>query len=166
MGICKNLLGVTGWLCLALEWNENTDGREGLQLPRACDVKGIALESYLNWETQNGFTLKYVTSILLPFDLRVCTPVITSRVFSNHNSSSISKHCLCFLPCHSQNISVSLPAAWCRVSWLWSCSWMSRYSVWDVPGNYVYKMPSIGLHNFCWQINLVINFVMVTDDLG
>lgn len=152
--VCKNLLGVTVWFCLALEWNESTDGREGLQLPRACGVKGIDSEFYLNLETQAGFTLKYVTSAWLQ---SLCTWNLVSFVFfSNNISSSISNHCFSFPPCHSWNIGVfhyQLPN---RVSWLRSCFRMSSYSVWDVPGNYVYEMSSIGLHNFCQQINLAM----------
>lgn len=146
-GVCEDLLGVTVWLCLALERNESADGGEGFQLPRACGVKGIASEFYLNWETPAGFTLKYITSVWLK------SPCTWNLIcfFSNHVSSSISKHCFSLLPCHSRNISVfhyQLPN---RER---SCFRMSSYSVWDVPGNYVYEMSSIGLHNFCQQINL------------
>lgn len=47
-GICTGSLGVTVWLCPALEANGSADGGEGLQLPKACGIKGIASEFYLN----------------------------------------------------------------------------------------------------------------------
>lgn len=77
-GVCEDLLGVTVWLCLALEWNESADGGEGFQLPRACGVKGIASEFYLNWEKPK---LGLPWSILPLFDLRVRAREISSVFF-------------------------------------------------------------------------------------